>query len=45
MRSPLGPALAGIIVVELGNSIVPKLNSHLKFWKRYVDDTLTIVKE
>ena len=45
MGSPLGPVLAGIIVVELGNSIVPKLNSHLKFWKRYVDDTLTIVKK
>ena len=45
MGSPLGPVLAGIIVVELGNSIVPKLNSHLKFWKRYVDDALTIVKE
>ena len=45
MRSPLGPVLAGIIMVELENSIVPKLNSHLQFWKRYVDDTLTIVKE
>ena len=27
------------------NGFVPKLNSHLRFWKRYVDDTLTIVKE
>ena len=45
MRSPLGPVLAGIIMVEPENSIVPKLNSHLQFWKRYVDDTLTIVKE
>ena len=45
MGSPLGPILAGIIMVELENSIVPKLNSHLQFWKRYVDDTLTIVKE
>ena len=45
MGSPLGPVLAGIIMVELENSIVPKLNSHLQFWKRYVDDTLTIVKE
>ena len=42
---PLGPVLAGIIMIELENSIVPKLNSHLQFWKRYVDDTLTIVKE
>ena len=45
MGSPLGPVLAGIIMVELENSIVPKLNSHLQFWKRYVDDALTIVKE
>ena len=45
MRSPLGPVLAEIIMVELENSIVSKLNSHLQFWKRYVDDTLTIFKE
>ena len=45
MGSPLGPVLARIIMVELENSIVPKLNSHWHFWKRYVDDTLTIVKE
>ena len=45
MGSPLGSVLAGIIMVELENSIVPKLNSHLQFWKRYVVDTLTIVKE
>ena len=32
-------------MVELENSIVPKLISHLRFWKRYADDTLTIVKE
>ena len=43
--SPLGPALAGIMLVELANSIAPKLNSHLCFWKLYVEDTLTIVKE
>ena len=45
MGSPLGSVLAGIIMVELENSIVPKLNSHLHFWKRYADDSLTIVKE
>ena len=45
MGSALGPVLAGIIMVGLGNSIVPKLKSHLKFWKRYADDTLTIVKK
>ena len=31
MGSPLGPVLAGIIMVELENSIVPKMNSHLRF--------------
>ena len=32
-------------MVELENSIVPKLNSHLQFCKHCVDDALTIVKE
>ena len=45
MGSPLGPVLPGIIMVALENSIVPKLNSHLQFWKRYVGHTLIIVKE
>ena len=45
MGSPLGPVLARIIIAELENSIVHKLNSNLHFWKRYVDDTLTILKE
>ena len=31
--------------VELENPIVLKLNSHLLFWKRYVDYALTIVKK
>ena len=45
MGSPLRPVLAGIIMVKLENSIFSKLNSQLGFCKRYVDDTLTIVKE
>ena len=45
MGSPLGLVLAGIIMVELQNSVVPQLNSHLRCWKPYVDDTLTTVKE
>ena len=45
MGYSLGSVLAGIIMVELENSIVPKLYSHLRFWKRYVNDTLTITKE
>ena len=43
--SPLELVLAETIMVELKKSIVPKLNNHLHFWKIYVDDTLTIVKE
>ena len=38
IRSPLELVLAGIIMFELENSIVPKLNSNLPFWKYYVDD-------
>ena len=45
MGSPLGLVLARIIMVELENSVIPKLNNHSCFWKRYVGDTLTIVKE
>ena len=45
MGSPLGPVLSGIIMVELENSIAPRFNSHLPFWKQYIDDILTIVKE
>ena len=45
MGSPLGPVLAGIIMVELENYMVPRLSNHLHFWRRYVDDTFTFVKE
>ena len=31
MGSPLGPVLAGIIMVELENSMVPRLSNHLQF--------------
>ena len=43
--SPLELVLAETIMVELKKPIMPKLNNHLHFWKIYVDDTLTIVKE
>ena len=45
MGSPLGTVLAGFIVVELENAIVHKSKSHLRFWKRHVDDTLIIFKK
>ena len=33
MDSPLGPVLAGIIMVELENYIVTRLSNHLHFWR------------
>ena len=44
MGSPLGPILAGIFMVELENTLVPKLKQHIKNWRRYVDDTFVYVK-
>ena len=41
MGSPLGPVLAGIFMVELERALVPKLSNYIKFWKRFVDDTIT----
>ena len=44
MGSPLGPLLAGIFMVNLERSSVPQLNVYINFWRRYVDDTITFVK-
>ena len=44
MGSPLGPILAGIFMVELENTLVPKLKQKIKNWRRYVDDTFVYVK-
>ena len=44
IRSPLGPILAGIFMVELETTIVPALGNLLRKWKRYVDDTYCIVE-
>ena len=41
MGPPLGLALDGIFMVELERFLVPKLSSYIKFWKRFVDDTIT----
>ena len=43
MGSPLGPVLANVFMSHLEETIVPKLKD-VKFWKRYVDDTIAIVK-
>ena len=44
MGSPLGPVLAGIFMVSLENTLMPKLSEHMGPWKRYVDDTITTIK-
>ena len=44
MISPLGPILAGIFMVKLEITLVPKLKQHVHNWKRYVDDTFVYVK-
>ena len=45
MGSPLGPVLAGIFMVELERTILPTLREHVSPWKRYVDDTISYIKE
>ena len=45
MGSPLGLVLAGIFMVELERTILPTLREHMSPWKRYVDDTISYIKE
>ena len=45
MASPLGPVLAGIFMVELERAILPTLRKHMRPWKRYVDGTISYIKE
>ena len=45
MGSPLGPVLAGIFMIELERTILPTLRDHMSPWKRYVDDTISYIKE
>ena len=46
MGSPLSPTLANIIMVEFENVVIRPLITfgHIKFYKRYVDDTLILAK-
>ena len=44
MASPLGLVLADIVIIELENSLLPKLTKYITFWKRYLDDTISFVK-
>ena len=43
MGSPLAPLLADIFMIELERSLIPNLWK-IKFWRRYVDDTICVVK-
>ena len=42
--SPLGPVLSGIFMVELENNLIQTLSEYLACWKRYVDDTISFIK-
>ena len=44
MGSPLGPVLADVFLIELENSLLPKLTKYITLWKQYVDDTICFVK-
>ena len=44
MGSPLGPAIAGIFMVELERNLLPTLSQYMTSWKRYADDTISYVK-
>ena len=45
MGSPLESALVEIIMVALKESTVRMLKDHCVFGKRYIDNTLTFVKD
>ena len=46
MGSPLGPTLANIIITTFEEEIISKLidSNLIKFYARYVDDTLVLAK-
>ena len=45
MGSPLGQALARIFMVHLEHTLIPMLIEHMNPCKRYVDDTISTIKE
>ena len=45
MGSPLGPVLANVFMVHLEETIAPTLQDAMPEWRRYVDDTFTVVKK
>ena len=44
MGSPLGPVIAGIFMVDLARTLLPRLIEYMTPWKRYVDDTIATIK-
>ena len=44
MGSFLEPVIARIFMVELKKSLIPTLIEHISPWKRYVDDTMAVIK-
>ena len=44
MGSTLGPILGNVFMVELENTLVPRLHEHVKKWRRFVDDTFAYVR-
>ena len=45
MGSPLRPMFAGIFMVNIECTLIPKLTEHMNPSKRYVDDTISIIKD
>ena len=44
LGSPLVLVLVDIFMIELENSFLPNLTKYITFGKRYVDDTICLVK-
>ena len=44
MGSTLGPILGNVFMVELENTLVPRLHEHVKKWRRFVDDIFAYVR-
>ena len=45
MDSPLRRVLAGIFMVHLERTLIPKLTEHISSWKRSIDDTISKIEE
>ena len=40
MGSPLEPVLAGVFMIDVEKTILRDLTEWIKYWKKYVDDTI-----